>query len=854
MLAPLPIDPRLPEIVERLHAASGLVLTAEPGAGKTTRVPWAVLEAGLSGDREIVVLQPRRLAARLAARRVAAERGERLGERVGYQVRFEEIAGPRTRLRFVTEGVLTRRLLSEPLLDKVGLVVLDEFHERHLDGDLCLALLRRLQQGRRPDLKIVVMSATLDPGPVATFLGDVPSLDVEGRRFEVSIEHAPLPDQRPLETQVASAVRRLADEGLDGDVLVFLPGAAEIRKAQTACEAIAQRENLLLVALHGDLPAAEQDRAVSPADRRKVIFSTNVAETSVTIEGVVAVVDSGLARVAGHSAWSGLPTLKVARVSKASAVQRAGRAGRVRAGRCLRLYTRHDFDTRHEYEAPEIRRLDLAETSLALHGSGVADLSGFGWFEDPPAAALEAAETLLARLGAIDAQGRPTELGRRMLQLAVHPRQARVLLEAESRGRGADGCVIAALLGEREIRLEARGAAFGPYAKQARVSGPSDVLESLEVFRQAQRKELAPAALRSLGLDMGAVQAVERVQRSLTRSLRRVETRPDPDPDRPLLIALLAGYPDRVARRRSTDGAALVLCGGAGMARLAETSVVRDAPFLVAIDAEERTTGARGGTTVRVASRVEPEWLLDLFSDRVREVTEVSWNASAERVDGFSRLLYEDLVIEESRLARFDNEQTAALLAQEALSRGPRAFAEEGAIDQLLARVKLVSEASPKDGFPVLTEEDVRGALTSLCEGRRSFAELREASLVEALLSRLTGVQRASLDRLAPAHVKLPGGRQLLIHYEPDRAPWAESRLQDFFGLATGPAVVNGRVFVVLHLLAPNKRPVQVTTDLAGFWDRHYPALRRELCRKYPKHAWPEDPRTAKPPPPGKLR
>ncbi|MGC4117591.1 MAG: ATP-dependent helicase HrpB [Myxococcales bacterium] len=859
MLTPLPIDPRLPELVQRLKSAQGLVLQAEPGAGKTTRVPWALLEAGLAGDREVVVLQPRRLAARLAARRVAEERGERLGERIGYQVRFEEIAGPKTRLRFVTEGVLTRRLLSDPELAKVGVVVLDEFHERHLDGDLCLALLRRLQQGRRPDLKVAVMSATLDPAPVAKYLGGVPTFDVEGRRFEVAIEHLPLPDTRPLETQVASAVKRLVDEGLDGDVLVFLPGAAEIRKAREACEGVAQRAGLLLVPLHGDLPPNEQDRAVAKADRRKVILSTNVAETSVTIEGVVAVVDSGLARIAGHSAWSGLPTLKVGRVSKASAIQRAGRAGRVRAGRCLRLYTKHDFETRQDYEGPEIHRLDLAETALALHGSGVTDLSRFGWFDEPPPAALQAAEDLLGRLGALQPGGALTELGRRMLQFPVHPRQARVLLEAEARGRGPDGCVVAALLGEREIRLEARGAAFGQFARKARVSGPSDVLESLEIFREAQRKELSPSALRSLELDIGAVQAVDRVQRSLARSLRGggAGPKPESDPDRPLLMALLAGYPDRVAKRRAQEGeraSELVICAGGGMARLAETSVVRDAPFLVALDAEERTTGARSGTVVRVASRIEPDWLIDLFADRVKDVSEVIWNAEAERVDGFSRLVYEDLVIDESRMARLDGEKVAKLLYEQAMAKGARFFAEEGAVDDLLARVKVVAEAAPKEGIPSMGEEDVQAAFLEMCQGRRSFKDLREASLVETLLARLPGSARAALDRLAPGHVKLPGGRGLAIHYEKSQPPWAESRLQDFFGMAVGPAIAGGRVPVVLHLLAPNKRPVQVTTDLAGFWERHYPALRRELCRKYPKHSWPEDPRTAAPPPPGKLR
>ncbi|HEV2762354.1 MAG TPA: helicase-related protein, partial [Pyrinomonadaceae bacterium] len=446
----LPIDALLPRVLESLRAGPNLLIEAPPGAGKTTRVPSALLDAGDGG--EVWVLEPRRLAARLAARRVAEERGEQLGETVGYQVRFEEVAGPRTRLRFLTEGVLTRRLLSDPRLARVGAVVLDEFHERHLQADLALALLRRLQTTSRPDLKIVAMSATLEAAPVARYLGDCEVLRSEGRRFEVEVEHLARPDERPLASQVEAAVRRLVAEGLDGDVLVFLPGAAEIRRAQEACAQVGREADQLVVPLHGELPAAEQDRAVRAADRRKVILSTNVAETSVTIEGVVAVVDSGLARVAGHSPWSGLPTLNVERVSQASATQRAGRAGRTRAGRCLRLYTAQDFHARPAHEAPEVERLDLAEPALELHANGVGDLRAFEWFEAPPAHALDAAETLLRRLGALDAAGRVTETGRAMLRLPVHPRLARLAVEGARRGVGSAARVVAALVGERDIR------------------------------------------------------------------------------------------------------------------------------------------------------------------------------------------------------------------------------------------------------------------------------------------------------------------------------------------------------------------------------------------------------------------
>ncbi|HVO29513.1 MAG TPA: ATP-dependent helicase HrpB [bacterium] len=858
-MIPLPIDAVMPQITGALARAGALVLEAPPGAGKTTRVPPAILDAGLAGDGRIVVLQPRRLAARLAAARVAEERGEKPGETVGWQVRFEDVSSAKTRIKFVTEGVLTRRLLSDPTLAGVNVVVLDEFHERHLDGDVALALLRRLQR-TRPELKLVVMSATLDAGPIAAWL-DAPRVTSEGRRFDVSLEYLEREDDRPLAQQVAGAVKRLVADGLDGDVLVFLPGAAEIRRAQEACAEIASSRDLLVLPLHGDLPPAEQDRAVKPAARRKIILSTNVAETSVTIDGVVAVVDSGLARIASLAPWSGIPRLAVAKVSRASAAQRAGRAGRTRPGRCLRLYTKHDHDTRPAMETPEIRRLDLAETALSLHASGI-DPRQLGWFEAPPTEAVDAGETLLERLGAIE-KGAITERGRRLLRYPVHPRLARLIAEADARGAGEAGCLLAALLSERDVR--------GRASARAAASGSSDLLEMREAFLEARRSGLDGERLRARGFDPGAVYSVERVRAQLVRSLsaargeaRSPSAKPDDD-EEALLLATLAAYPDRVARRKPAPvarpgapaGDELALAGG-GAARLAPESVVRDAAFLVAVDIEERrdvTSAARGfpmrgpQVLVRVASQVEPEWLLDLFPERVAESVETSWVAEAERVDAMSRLTYDGLVLEESR-ATGAGEAIAARLREEALSRGPRAFAEEGALDALFARVAFLREHAADAGLPALGEAEARETLGELCEGRRSFSELREASLIDALKSRLAPAQVAALDRLAPERLTLPGGRSLRIGWEAGKPPHVSSRLQDFFGMAKGPVVAAGRVPVVLHLLAPNQRDLQITTDLAGFWDRHYPAIRKELMRKYPRHSWPEDPRTAAPPPP----
>ncbi|MBX7096921.1 MAG: ATP-dependent helicase HrpB [Myxococcaceae bacterium] len=842
----LPIDEALPRVIAGLRQTGTLVLEAPPGAGKTTRVPPAILDQGLAGSGEIVVLQPRRLAARLAANRVADERGERTGETVGYQVRFEDVSGPKTRIRFLTEGLLTRRLVSDPTLKGVSVVVLDEFHERHLAGDLALALCRRLQLGPRKDLKLVVMSATLDAAPIAAWLGDAPQVRSEGKRFDVELEHLPSDDPRPVHELSLAALKKLVQRGLDGDVLVFLPGASEIRRTREVSEDLCSRHGLELHVLHGDLSPQEQDRAIRPGKQRKVILSTNVAETSVTIEGVSAVIDSGLARVAAHSPWSGMPTLKVQKVAKASAIQRAGRAGRTRAGVCLRLFTKGDFDGRPFADPPEIRRLDLADTVLALRASGVTDARTFPYFEAPAPAALEAAEALLRQLGALDAQGTLSEVGRRMLRIPVHPRQARVLLAAEDAGLAQEGAALAALLGERDLRLETRTrfAGHGHHAKDV-TAGPSDLLELLERFEQGHER-----GARSAGVDQGALQTATRVKSQLQRLVdSRRATRPADAHAREqaLLRAVLAGYPDRVAKRRRALAPQVVFATG-GDATLDETSVVRDAEWLVCADAEER----KGGVVVRLASQVEPEWLLDAAPELLRDEDTHVWNAQTERVERVTRLAYGNLAIDETRKSAEPGPEAAKVLAKEAVAHGLERFVEPQALTLFRARLTLLRTSYPEAGFPEFTDEGLRASLEQLCEGLTSFRELREANVLAQLEAQLTPQQLTLLRAQAPDRVTLPGGRSAQVHYELGQPPWIESRLQDFFGMAKGPAVCGGRVPLVLHLLAPNHRSVQVTTDLAGFWERHYATIRKELMRKYPRHSWPEDGRTAAPPPPGK--
>ena len=885
----LPIDAVLPEVIAAVRDRGVAVLVAPPGAGKTTRVPGALLDAGVI-DGEVIVLQPRRLAARLAATRVAAERGGELGGEVGYEVRFDRRVGSHTRLRFVTEGVLTRRLLGDPELRGVGGVIIDEFHERNLDGDLALALVARLR-ARRPALRLVVMSATLDAEPVAAFLDGAPIVRSEGRVFPLSIEHMEQPDDRPLGRQVAAAVRRVAQNKLDGDVLVFLPGAAEIRRCQDDLADVAAIFDLAVLPLYGDLPVEDQDRAVGPSKQRKVILATNVAETSVTIDGVVCVIDSGLARIARHSPWTGLPSLQIEPVSRASCTQRAGRAGRTRPGRVVRLYTKHDHDTRRAFEVPELARTDLAGAALELHGAGLAGLGALRWFEPPPAPAATAAEELLVRLGAVErgpmsearspglAAGLPAEpgsatvgsireagargggtptawpagrgaeptvgsitaLGRRMLRFPLHPRLARIVCEAEGRGVAEPACVIAALLGARELRLERRG----PRA-EARLASPSDLIDDMDALYDARQHGLRADRLRRDGLDPTAASAADRIARQLTRIARDARTAPnDHDTvDRELRIAILTGFPDRVGKRRAPRSADVVFAGG-GSGVLAASSAVIDAELVVCVDVAD--TSARGQASkvqIRRASAIEASWLLDLYLDRIAERDELVWNAAKQRVERVTQMTYDGLPIDEQRDvegARRAGPAAAAILAREALAAGIEQFVDQDALGQWRARVALAAKLAPGSGLTAPTDEVLGAVIARACEGAISFDELRKLGLLDLLDAQL-GDARALVDRLAPTHLKLPRRGRAPIHYELDQPPWIASRMQDFFGLARAPTVGDGRVPLVLHLLAPNQRPVQVTTDLPGFWVKHYPGLRKQLMRRYPKHAWPEDP------------
>ncbi|GLH74248.1 ATP-dependent helicase HrpB [Geothrix limicola] len=833
MRPPLPIDPLLPQIAQSLRDNPNLVLQADPGAGKTTRVPPALLESGLldgggdQGAAECWILEPRRLAARLAATRVAEELGEPLGQRAGYAVRFEQKVSRATRLRFVTEGLLLRRLHGDPTLRGISAVVLDEFHERHLHTDLGITLLRRLQHASRPDLRLLVMSATLDAGPVAAYL-DAPVMKSEGRAYPVETTFLSRPDDRPLELQVADALDTLYGAGLGKDAsgkhtLVFLPGAAEIRACLKGCEAVASRRGLSLRPLHGELSPEAQAHALEASDSPKVILSTNVAESSVTLDAIGAVVDSGLGREASHSPWSGLSGLRTVRISQARCVQRTGRAGRTGPGRCLRLYTEADFQARPAFDTPELQRSDLAEPLLTLHGMGITDPAGLDWFEAPPEAAMTSAEALLTRLGALE-NGALSPAGRRMADLPLHPRLARLAVAGEDLGIPQLALRAAALL--ETGNLSARQGLERTPAKTGH-GADSDLLLRLDQFEEAEAAGFAPGACRAAGLDTAALHRAKRAVQSLARLL------PSPaepaDAETRLLKALLRAYPDRVGQLSANGTCAFA---GGGGAKLDPSSRVRRPGLILALEAEAVKQGTGGQTLIRQASRCEADWLLDAFPERLEDVDELTFNPSAGRVERRSEIRYDGLSIDASRGPADPSDPRVAALLAEALRDRPL----DEVPARFLARLGFLRRHRPELDLP----EDLLGPLLAgACAGRTTLREVQDVDWPAALRQAFPAETLRLLDAWAPEAIQLPKGRPTKVHYEDD-PPWIASRLQDFWGLKKSPAVAGGAVPLVLHLLAPNMRAVQVTTDLAGFWQRAYKELRPGLSRRYPKHHWPE--------------
>jgi ATP-dependent helicase HrpB len=847
-MTPLPIDAQLPTAIDSLRKAHSLVLVAPPGAGKTTRFPPALLDSGLLAPQSpaVVVLQPRRVAARATAARIAYERGCALGFEVGYHVRLDKKTGPATRLRVLTEGILTRHLLDDPFLEGVGAVVLDEFHERSLHTDLALAMLKEAREAGRDDLFLVVMSATLQAEPVAAFLDGCPVVRVESPTYPVALSYVSQPPRTPLHKRAAQTLENVLDGPADaGHVLVFLPGAEEIRRTAIAIAGMAERAGAIVLPLHGRLPAEEQDLALAPSERRKIVLATNVAETSLTIDGVRTVIDTGYAREASIDNARGLDRLDLVRISRASADQRAGRAGRTAPGRCYRLWSESEHKGLPADETPEIERVDLSSTVLDLHAWGVADPREFAWFEPPPEEALGAAERLLVDLGAIDCNTRRiSPLGRRIERLPVHPRLARIVLASIDIGQPRLGATVAAILAERDI-LRPRGGASETRA-QASASARSDLLPRIDLLHEAEQNRFAQH-LKARGIDPFAARQVARARDELLRSarIRSSGSSSNEWAEDDLLRLILLAYPDRVARRRGPGDSTGRMVGGRGV-RLDRSSLVRESELFVALDPMQDRRGRALEARVRLASAIELDWLLEFFPQLITEENALRVDEDRGRVVAERVLRYRDLVIRESPHGAVDPIEAGAILAAALRPRARDWIAADEPTSRWLVRYENLRAWMPELGLPAFEADDLSDALASACAGRKTFDEVRSVPLVPLLQGRLTHAQARALDDHAPEFLEVPSGSRLRLQYEAGRSPSLAVRIQEIFGWTTTPRVGGGRIPVLLHLLGPNYRPVQITDDLQSFWNTTYLQVRKDLRARYPRHAWPENPWTAR--------
>lgn len=841
----LPIDDVLPQALRLLRSHASLVLRAPAGAGKTTRLPPALLSAGLTGQRQLIMLEPRRLATRTAARRIADEQGWTLGDEVGYRIRFEHRASDTTRLLIITEGVLVQMLQSDPFLETFGIVVFDEFHERNLSSDLALAMVRRLQQEARPDLKIVVMSATLDPQPIRQFLGSCPAVESTGRLFPVTVRYLERPDPRPLPVRVAVGVEALVND-TDGDLLAFLPGVGEIHRAAKLLAPLAAKRDLRVLKLYGDLSSQRQDAVLAPCEDRKIVLATNVAESSLTVGGITGVVDSGYARVLRFDPAIGLNALVLTRISRSAAEQRAGRAGRLGPGCCLRLWTEHDDRSLPPRETPEIQRVDLAGPALQLLAWGESELQSFGWFEAPPTATLQRALELLRDLGAVDRAGL-THLGQTLARLPLHPRLARLLVAGHCAGQTRRAARMAALLSERDLVHRAPQDRPVVAATVAR----SDLLDRLEAIEQFAQSGDGETALGPVRRDRA--RQVLRVSEQLEKLAHYLLDAPAAEPlpkdsaaaealgENALLRAVLQAYPDRLARRRRPQSQRALMVGGRGV-RLSAASVVQAAEFFCCLELDASSNDRHGEALVRQASTVERGWL-----DTLAPSVEVFFDAERQRVVGQRRTLYRDLVLDEVECDPGEEACQATLIAAAAEHLEQALALDEPGIRQFLARLRSLAAWCPELDLPTFDAYQLRDLLPVLCAGKRSFAELQRAPLLDILKGALGFEHRRRLDRLAPERITVPSGSQIQLRYEPGEPPVLAVRIQELFGLAETPQIAGDRIPVLLHLLAPNMRPQQITQDLRSFWETTYPEVRKELQGRYPRHAWPADPTRTKP-------
>jgi ATP-dependent helicase HrpB len=811
---PLPIDAATPNLVAALARRTTAVLVAPPGAGKTTRVPIVLAAEPWAADRKILVLEPRRLAARAAAARMAKTLGEKVGDTVGYRVRFGTMVSKRTRIEVITEGVFTGLIQDDPSLEGVGAVLFDEFHERSLDADLGLALARDAQQALREDLRLLVMSATIDGARIAAALGDAPVIASEGRAFAVETRYLGRNPIKPIEPQVADAVLR-ALRAETGSILAFLPGAAEIRRCETMVREGCADPAVDVFALHGTLDFDAQDRAIAPAPagRRKVVLATSIAETSLTIEGVRVVVDSGLARVPRYEPDVGLTRLETVRVSRAAADQRRGRAGRIEPGVCYRLWDEPQTAALEPYAQPEILTADLSSLVLELAQWGVADPAKLMFLDAPPAPAFNEARTLLAALGAIDGAGRITEEGRLLNRLPLPPRLARMVVDASREGAGSLAAEIAAVLTERGL-------------------GGNDVdlrhrLEALRRDRSARATEVRRMANR--WTEMAAPSP-------------RAQTRGEFPSSVPGAILALA-YPERIAKNRGAAAGAFLLANGRG-AYVDPASPLAREPFLAVAE----LVGSAAQSRITLATAIDLADVERRFADRIEAAEEVTCDAKTLTLRARRSRRLGAIVLSEQPLAVTPSDATAKLLISSILQAGLDRLPWTKAVRQWRDRVQFLRRAEGAE-WPDVSDAALASTaeawLAPLLAGKTSLDALNASEFEHALHDLLPYSLRRRLEIEAPTHFDAPSGSRVPIDYEAEEGPKLAIRVQELFGLSRHPAIAGGRVPLVIELLSPAHRPVQVTRDLPQFWRGSYAAVRSEMRGRYPRHPWPDDPLAA---------
>jgi ATP-dependent helicase HrpB len=867
----LPIYETERDIIARLQRDKRLILSAPTGSGKSTQVPQMLLKHGLLGNGQVVVLQPRRLAARLLAARVAQELGVKLGEEVGYQIRFENVTSAKTKIRFVTEGVLLRQMINDPKLSGVAAILFDEFHERHLYGDITLAQTLDQQEKFRPDLMLAVMSATLNAGELEKYLNQCSSgresahsssdgdqsrltwaatnqfrcsvLASEGRMFPVEYEYSELPayrDQRPVWEQAADAFSQYVHRGGEGDVLVFMPGGFEIAQTIEAIRHTSEAKGFILLPLHGELPPRDQDAAVARYDKRKVVVATNVAETSLTIDGVRLVIDSGLARVARYDANRGINTLLIDKISESSADQRAGRAGRTAPGVCMRLWSRDEHAHRAVQELPEIKRLDLSEVVLTLKASGVEDLRKFRWLEKPDEISLTHAEELLTDLGAIH-DNKITEVGRKMLAFPLHPRYARMLLAAQEYGCVHQACLVAALTQGRDLLLRNCGKEVDSAREDLLgEKASSDFWILMRAWSFAFNNQFRVDACRKLGIHAVTAKQVGPLFDQFLRIAKDegLDTKPREVKDENLQKCILIGFSDRVARRMDQGTLRCELVHGR-RGVLARESVVQHSPLFVAAEIREIEGRDREVNTIlSLGTAIEVDWLRELFPDDIKSDVHVQFDAQQKRVLAAELLRFRDLALAAKRIDPPPADAAARLLADEILAGRLLLPNWDHHVEQWLARLNLLCHQCADLQLPAITDDDKKAIIEQLCHGAVSYKDIKERGVKPVVMSWLSQPQRELLDKHAPERLTLPNGRTPKVNYENGKSPFISLRIQELYDVNQTPKVALGRVPVTVHILTPGMKPIQVTQDLASFWREQYPKIKSELARKYPRHLW----------------